>query len=64
MVKESPPYDFLIILHALLCKRTSRIPFSNKFTPPGKIDRPIAVFELKKKKKKVDIIEKYNTEAW
>ncbi len=39
-----PPYDFLIILHALLCKMTGRILFSNKFWPPGKIDRPIAVF--------------------
>ncbi len=29
MVRESPPYDFLIILHATLCKMTRTIWFSN-----------------------------------
>ncbi len=28
MVREFPPFDFLFILHAILCKMTRRIRFS------------------------------------
>ncbi len=38
VVRESPPYDFLIIFNATSCKMIRRIRFSIYFWPPDKID--------------------------
>ncbi len=43
MVKESPPYDFLIIFNATSCKMIRRIRFFIYFWPPDKIDGNMAV---------------------
>ncbi len=58
IMRKSPPYDFLIISHATLCKMIRRIRFSINFWSPDKIDKLMAVSW----QKKVDIIENYTNE--